>query len=132
MNLVIRRLAASFSRPDGRFGVEDRILEVAIALEVFYGGKMGYKTSSPSAPPDCSVQLPTSRFGSTTKRSRSIAYGLESCTRTSRLLRPTLFARRLKSQKLDPKPVRGNLDESVEDDLHVEAGQPSGRNRSGS
>ena len=38
MNLAIRRLAASFSRPGGRFGEEDRILDVAIALEVLYGG----------------------------------------------------------------------------------------------
>ena len=38
MNLAIRRLAASFSRPGGRFGEEDRILDVAIALEVFYEG----------------------------------------------------------------------------------------------
>ena len=38
MNLAIRRLAGSFSRPGGRFGEEDRILDVAIALEVFYGG----------------------------------------------------------------------------------------------
>ena len=41
MNLVIRRLAGSFSRPGGRFGQEDRILDVAIALEVLYGGKTG-------------------------------------------------------------------------------------------
>ena len=43
MNLVIRRLAASYSRPGGRFGIEDRILDVAIALEVLYGGKTGSK-----------------------------------------------------------------------------------------
>ena len=36
MNLAIRRLAASFSRPGGRFGQEDRILDVAIALEVLF------------------------------------------------------------------------------------------------
>ena len=41
MNLAIRRLAASFSRPGGRFGQEDRTLDVAIALEVLYGGKTG-------------------------------------------------------------------------------------------
>ena len=41
LNLAIRRLAASFSRPGGRFGQEDRILDVAIALEVLYGGKTG-------------------------------------------------------------------------------------------
>ncbi len=38
MNLAIRRLAGSFSRPGGQFGEEDRIIDVAIALEVFYGG----------------------------------------------------------------------------------------------
>ena len=38
MNLAIRRLAGSFSRPCGRFGEEDRIIDVAIALEVLYGG----------------------------------------------------------------------------------------------
>ena len=42
MNLAIRRLAGSFSRPGGRFGQEDRILDVAIALEVLYGGKTGH------------------------------------------------------------------------------------------
>ena len=41
INLAIRRLAAAFSRPGGRFDVEDRILDVAIALEVLYGGKTG-------------------------------------------------------------------------------------------
>ena len=43
MKLAIRRLAASFSRPGGRFGQEDRILDVAIALEVLYGGTTGHK-----------------------------------------------------------------------------------------
>ena len=41
MNLAIRRLAASFSRPGGRFDLEDRILDIAISLEVLYGGKTG-------------------------------------------------------------------------------------------
>ena len=41
MKLAIRRLAASLSRPGGRFGREDCILDVAIALEVLYGGKTG-------------------------------------------------------------------------------------------
>ena len=41
LNLAIRRLAGSFSRPGGRFGTEDRILDVAIALEVLYGSKTG-------------------------------------------------------------------------------------------
>ena len=41
VKLAVRRLAGSFSRPGGRFGQEDRILDVAIALEVFYGGKTG-------------------------------------------------------------------------------------------
>ena len=49
MNLAIRRLAASFSRPGGRFGEEDRILDVAIALEVLYGGTTGRKLSPRAA-----------------------------------------------------------------------------------
>ena len=49
MDLAIRRLAASFSRPGGRFGEEDRILDVAIALEVLYGGTTGYKISPRAA-----------------------------------------------------------------------------------
>ena len=49
MNLAIRRLAASFSRPGGRFGLEDRILDVAIALEVLYGGKTGRKLAPRAA-----------------------------------------------------------------------------------
>ena len=43
MNLATRRLAGSFSRPGGRFGLEDRILDVAISLEVLYGGTTGHK-----------------------------------------------------------------------------------------
>ena len=42
LKLAVRRLAASFSRPGGLFGEEDRILDVAIALEIFYGGKQGH------------------------------------------------------------------------------------------
>ena len=49
INLAIRRLAASFSRPGGRFGVEDRILDVAITLEVLYGGKTGRKLAPRAA-----------------------------------------------------------------------------------
>ena len=49
MNLAIRRLAASFSRSGGRFGLEDRILDVAIALEVLYGGKTGRKLAPRAA-----------------------------------------------------------------------------------
>ena len=49
MDLAIRRLAASFSRPGGRFDVEDRILDVAIALEVFYGGEKGYNLAQRAA-----------------------------------------------------------------------------------
>ena len=49
MNLAIRRLAASFSRPGGRFGQEDRMLDVAIALEVFYGGATGHKLAQRAA-----------------------------------------------------------------------------------
>ena len=49
MDLAIRRLAASFSRPGGRFGEEDRILDVAIALEVLFGGTTGRKLSPRAA-----------------------------------------------------------------------------------
>ena len=49
MNLAVRRLAGSFSRPGGRFGQEDRVLDVAIALEVFYGGKTGHKLAQRAA-----------------------------------------------------------------------------------
>lgn len=48
-NLAIRRLAASFSRPGGRFGKEDRVLDVAIALEVLYGGKTGHTLAQRAA-----------------------------------------------------------------------------------
>ena len=49
MTLAVRRLAASLSRPSGRFGREDRILDTAIALEVFYGGTTGRKLSRRAA-----------------------------------------------------------------------------------
>ena len=49
VELAIRRLAASFSRPGGRFGQEDRILDVAIALEVLYGGTTGHKLAQRAA-----------------------------------------------------------------------------------
>ena len=49
MDLAIRRVAGSFSRPGGRFGQEDRILDLAIALEVLYGGKTGHKLSQRAA-----------------------------------------------------------------------------------
>ena len=49
MDLAIRRVAGSFSRPGGRFGQEDRILDVAIALEVLYGGETGHKLSERAA-----------------------------------------------------------------------------------
>ena len=49
MNLALRRLATSFSRPGGRFGQEDRLLDVAIALEVLYGGTTGHKLSKRAA-----------------------------------------------------------------------------------
>ena len=49
MDLAIRRLAGSFSRPGSRFGQEDRILDVAIALEVLYGGVTGPKLASRAA-----------------------------------------------------------------------------------
>ena len=49
MTLAVRRLAASLSRPGSRFGREDRILDIAIALEVFYGGTTGRKLSRRAA-----------------------------------------------------------------------------------
>ena len=49
MTLAIRRLAASFSRLGGRFGQEDRILDVAIALEVLYGGTTGHRLAKRAA-----------------------------------------------------------------------------------
>lgn len=49
MNHAIRRLAASFSRPGGRFGQEDRILDIAIALEVLYEGKTGHRLAQRAA-----------------------------------------------------------------------------------
>ena len=47
--LAVRRLAASLSRPGGRFGAEDRILDIAIALEIFYGGKTGHELAKRAA-----------------------------------------------------------------------------------
>ena len=49
VELAIRRLAGSFSRPGGRFGQEDRILDIAIAMEVFYGGTTGHKLAQRAA-----------------------------------------------------------------------------------
>ena len=49
INLAIRRLAGSLSRPGGRFGQEDRILDIAIAFEVLYGGKTGHKLAQRAA-----------------------------------------------------------------------------------
>ena len=49
INLAIRRLAGSLSRPGGRFGQEDRILDIAIALEVLYGGKTGHDLAQRAA-----------------------------------------------------------------------------------
>ena len=49
LTLALHRLAASFSRPGGRFGEEDRILDVAIALEIFYGGKNGHELAKRAA-----------------------------------------------------------------------------------
>lgn len=46
---AIRRLAASLSRPGGRFGQEDRILDTAIALEILYGRKTGHKLARRAA-----------------------------------------------------------------------------------
>ena len=56
--LAMRRLAASLSRPGGRFGEEDRILDVAIALEIFYRGKKGHALASRARPPQAHYQLP--------------------------------------------------------------------------
>ena len=47
--LAMRRLAASLSRPGGRFGEENRIFDVAIALEIFYGGKKGHELAKRAA-----------------------------------------------------------------------------------
>ena len=41
--------AGSFSRPGGRFGQEDRVLDVAIALEVLYGGATGRRLAQRAA-----------------------------------------------------------------------------------
>ena len=49
MHLAIRPLAASFASPGGRFGQGDRILDVAIALEVLYGGTTGHKLAQRAA-----------------------------------------------------------------------------------
>ena len=49
LNLAVRRIAGSFSRPGGRFGQEDRILDVAIALEVLYGDTTGDKRAQRAA-----------------------------------------------------------------------------------
>ena len=49
IDLAIRRLAGSLSRPGGRFGPEDCILDIAIALEVFYGGKTGHDLAQRAA-----------------------------------------------------------------------------------
>ena len=49
MKLAIRRVAGSLSRPGGRFGQEDRVLDIAIALEVLYGGKTGHKLAQRAA-----------------------------------------------------------------------------------
>lgn len=49
LGLAIRRLAGSFSRPGGRFDLEDRVLDVAIALEILYGGTTGQKMAKRAA-----------------------------------------------------------------------------------
>ena len=41
--------SASLFRPGGRFGEEDRIFDVAIALEIFYGGKTGRELAKRAA-----------------------------------------------------------------------------------
>ena len=47
--LATRRLAASLSRPGSRFAEEDRILDIAIALEICYGGKKGHQLAKRAA-----------------------------------------------------------------------------------
>ena len=49
IRLAIHRLAGSFSRSGGRFGQEDCIVDIAIALEVFYGGKTGHELAQRAA-----------------------------------------------------------------------------------
>ena len=49
MLLAIGRLAGSFSRRGSRFGQEDPILDVAIALEVLYGGETGHRLAQRAA-----------------------------------------------------------------------------------
>ena len=49
LTLATRRLAASLSRPGGRFGEEDRILDIAIALEICYGAKKGHQLAKRAA-----------------------------------------------------------------------------------
>ena len=49
VNVAIRRLAGSFSRPGGRFGVEDRIIDVAIALEALCGAGKSHKVAQRAA-----------------------------------------------------------------------------------
>ena len=90
VNLAIRRLAASFSRSGGQFGMEDRILDVAIALEVCYGGKTG--NESCGAPQDSLERPPLTKSKHSTKRRASIASGMGSCTRTNRGLN-TMFSK---------------------------------------
>ena len=49
IDIAIRRLAASFARVGGPFSVEDRILDVSIALEIMYGPikqNLAYQLSS--------------------------------------------------------------------------------------
>ena len=47
--LAMRRLAGSLSRLGGRFGEEDRILDIAITLEICYGGKTGHELAKRAA-----------------------------------------------------------------------------------
>ena len=96
MNLAIRRLAGSFSRPGGRFGLEDRILDVAIALEVLYGGTTGHKLAR-RAQPFLEMEKPLeSSSGYTTKRGSSITCGTGLCMGRRRRLPETFSTRSLR------------------------------------
>lgn len=53
IELVIRRIVASFGPAAGKFGIEERILDVAIALEIMYGpfdgGEISHKLRTRAA-----------------------------------------------------------------------------------
>ena len=57
IDIAIRRLAASFARVGGPFSVEDRILDVSIALEIMYG-PIKQKPSLPTGEPSKTTARP--------------------------------------------------------------------------